>query len=114
MPDKARIELKATIRDRALGLGFNVVGFTAANADPSNARALNEFLNQGRQGDMAWLNNVDGRRSDPMALMPDAKTIIVLGTNYGPATEALKPSHNRGEISVYARGRDYHDVLKKK
>ena len=63
---------------------------------------------------MAWLNNVDGRRSDPMALMPDAKTIIVLGTNYGPATEALKPSHNRGEISVYARGRDYHDVLKKK
>jgi epoxyqueuosine reductase len=49
-----------------------------------------------------------------MALMPSAKTIIVLGANYGPTADAIETPHDRGEISVYARGRDYHDVLKKK
>ena len=114
MPDKAGIELKTTIRDRALDLGFDVVGFTTADADPLDAKALAEFLRQGRQGDMDWLNNADGRRGDPMALMPNAKTIVVLGANYGPAADKIEVPHDRGEISVYARGKDYHDVLKKK
>ena len=114
MSDKAGIELKTTIRKRALSLGFDVVGFTTADANPRDVNALAEFLGQGRQGDMAWLNNADGRRGDPMSLMPEAKTIIVLGTNYGPAASKLSPLKGRGEISIYAQGRDYHDVLKKK
>ena len=114
MPDQAVTDLKTTIRERAQGLGFDVVGFTTADADPANAQALSKFLSQGRQGDMAWLNNADGRRGNPKALMPDAKTIIVLGANYGPTDGVSRLPEDRGNISVYARGRDYHDVLKKK
>ncbi len=109
-------ELKKIIRDEAKSLGFEAVGFTAARADPADAEALSRFLAYGRQGDMAWLNNADGRRGDPKALMPDARTIIVLGANYGPGEGNGEPgpSASEGMISVYARGRDYHDVLKKK
>ncbi len=114
MTEKVGAELKTIIRKRALNLGFDVVRFTSADPDPLNAKALNKFLSQGRQGDMAWLNNKDGRRGNPLALMPEAKTIIVLGANYGPNTDAIKIQNNRGKISIYARGRDYHDVLKKK
>jgi len=107
-------ELKKIIRDKAKSLGFEAVGFTNANADPAAAEALSRFLADGRQGDMAWLNNADGRRADPKALMPEARTIIVLGANYGPEAEMEALPENLGTISVYARGRDYHDVLKKK
>ena len=107
-------ELKKIIRDKAKSLGFEAVGFAASRADPADAEALSRFLADGRQGDMAWLNNTDGRRGDPRALMPDARTIIALGANYGPGGEPNVPSEKHGMISVYARGRDYHDVLKKK
>ncbi len=109
-------ELKKIIRDKAKSLGFDVVGFTAARADPADAEALSRFLADGRQGDMAWLDNANGRRADPKALMPDARTIIALGANYGPGRGNGEPgsSATEGTISVYARGRDYHDVLKKK
>lgn len=114
MPEKFGVELKAIIKNRAIDIGFSVVGFTTATPNPADASALNEFLKQGRQGDMAWLNNHEGRRSNPLALMPEAKTIIVLGANYGPVTNYSKTPPSKGEISIYARGRDYHKVLKKK
>ena len=109
-------DLKKIIREQALGLGFDVVGFADAGADPNDARALSHFLADGRQGDMAWLAGDDGRRGDPKALMPEARTVIVLGANYGPREDPLAAlSHNdRGVVSVYAQGRDYHDVLKKR
>ena len=109
-------DLKKTIRAQAHGLGFDAVGFADAEADPSDARALSRFLADGRQGDMAWLNNDDGRRGDPKALMPEARTVIVLGANYGPRETPLATlaRPDRGAISIYAHGRDYHDVLKKK
>ena len=90
MPEKVRAELKTIIRNRALEVGFDVVRFTTADPDPSNAKALNEFISQGRQGDMAWLNNKDGRRGNPLALMPEAKTIIMLGANYGPNIDPIE------------------------
>ncbi len=114
MSDQAAKDLKTAIRERAKGLGFDVVGFTTADADPADAQALSRFLADRRQGDMAWLNNADGRRGNPKALMPDAKTVIVLGTNYGPAAGVTEIPEERGVISVYACGRDYHDILKKK
>ncbi len=109
-------DLKKIIRAQALGLGFDAVGFADAEADPKDAQALSRFLADGRQGDMAWLNNDDGRRGDPKALMPEAKTVIVLGANYGPREDPLAAlaRPDRGAVSVYAQGRDYHDVLKKK
>jgi len=109
-------DLKKIIREQAHGLGFDAVGFADAEADPKDARALSRFLADGRQGDMGWLNNDDGRRGDPKALMPEAKTVIVLGANYGPREDplAVLSRADRGAISVYAQGRDYHHVLKKK
>ncbi|NQU60779.1 MAG: tRNA epoxyqueuosine(34) reductase QueG [Rhodospirillales bacterium] len=109
-------DLKKIIRDQAYELGFDAVGFAAAHADPKDAQALSKFLSLGLQGDMAWLNNTDARRGDPKALMPKAKTVIVLGANYGPHEDPMQAAvlSTRGTVSVYARGRDYHDVLKKK
>jgi len=109
-------ELKKIIRERAESLGFEATGFTTAKADPADKEALSRFLADGRHGDMAWLDNADGRRGDPKALMPDAKTVIALGANYGPGPDGGGPGPTpaEGAISVYARGRDYHDVLKKK
>ena len=90
-------DLKKIIREQAHGLGFDTVGFADAEADPKDARALYRFLADGRQGDMAWLNNDDGRRGDPKALMPEAKAVIVLGANYGPHEDPLavlaRPDH---------------------
>lgn len=106
--------LKGTIRDKAHELGFDVVGFAAAAADPADAENLSRFLADGRHGDMAWLAGADGRRGDPKALMADARSIIVLGANYGRGGAMPPVSGDRAAISIYAQGRDYHLVLKKK
>ncbi len=114
---------KKSIRRKTNDLGFDAVGFASAEADPKDAQALSRFLAQGRHGDMAWMENAPGSpgrrgnpRGDPKALMPDARTVIVLGANYGPHEDplAVLERRDRGAISVYARGRDYHGVLKKK
>ncbi len=106
--------LKEKIRDKAHELGFAAVGFAAAMADPADAEGLSSFLADGRHGDMAWMDNADGRRGDPQAIMAEAKSIIVLGANNGPDKPLPPTSEDRGEISIYAQGRDYHTVLKKK
>jgi len=108
-------EIKETIRKQAYKTGFDAVGFAAAEANSADSRGLAAFLEKGLHGDMDWLAEPDGRRADPKALMPDAKSIIVLGANYGPAYDPLTSLQRpeRGTISVYAQSaRDYHDVLK--
>src|SRR3546814_2474349 len=63
---------------------------------------------------MAGVATTAERRRDPRALWPQARSVVVLGMNYGPAEDPLKllEMRTRGGISVYARGRDYHDVVK--
>jgi epoxyqueuosine reductase len=63
---------------------------------------------------MAWMAETSERRASPRALWPQVKTIVMLGVNYGPAEDPLAAlkARDRGAISVYARSRDYHDVLK--
>jgi len=109
-------DLKKIIRERAKAEGFDAVGFAAADADPNDRKALARFLALGRAGDMTWLADAGGRRGNPRAVMAEAKTAIVLGANYGPGDDPLAAlaHRDRGAISIYARGRDYHDVLKKK
>ena len=66
---------------------------------------------------MDWLAQDDGRRGNLQAMMPDAKTAIVLAANYGPSSDPLVAleSTRHGAISIYAQSaRDYHDVLKKR
>ncbi|MEQ8322774.1 MAG: tRNA epoxyqueuosine(34) reductase QueG [Rhodospirillales bacterium] len=108
--------IKAEIRDEALTLGFDAVGFAPADTDPRDQAALAAFTKSGFHGDMDWMAREDGRRGDPKALMPGVRTVIVLGVNYGPGLDpmAVTRQPDRGAISVYARGRDYHDVVKKR
>jgi len=78
------------------------------------APRLREFLAAGAHGDMAWMAANAERRGDPRALWPDVRSIVMLGLNYGPHDDplAILKQKSRGAISVYARGDDYHDLIK--
>ena len=107
---------RAAIVERARNEGFDVVRFARAEL-PADARAnLSEFLRQNRHGTMEWMARNAERRGDPAELWPEAKSVIVVGENYGPARNPLEENDrkNIGAISVYARGDDYHDVMKAK
>jgi epoxyqueuosine reductase len=108
--------LKESIRARARTFGFDVVGFARAEADPEDARHLAQYIAEGRQGDMHWMARTADRRADPKSLWPEARTAICVGVNYGPADDpgAVHSAVDRGAISVYARRRDYHEVIKKR
>jgi epoxyqueuosine reductase len=112
------LELRDAIRDEALRLGFDAVGFADATLAPE-ARAerlaqLTQFVELGFQGDMGWLGERSAERADPRTLWPEAETVVSLALNYGPATDprAAQAATEHGAISVYAQGRDYHDVMK--
>jgi len=108
--------IREAIRDRALASGFDAVGFAEAYLDAEARDGLGEFIAQGYYGDMGWLAGTAARRGDPQALWPEARTVVVLGVNYVPEDDplALAQRRDRGVVSVYARGRDYHDTLKRR
>lgn len=107
---------KERIRAKALALGFDAVGFAPATLDPAHGERLHAYLNDGRHGTMAWMEGRAEQRISPDALWPEARTAIVLGANYGPRTDptAIHELKDRAAISVYAQGKDYHDVVKKR
>ena len=104
------------IVEKALSEGFDVVRFTSAEAAPGNREALTSYLAAGHHGEMNWMEERREARADPASLWPAAKSAIVLGLNYGPDKDplAILAQKDRGAISVYAQGPDYHDVVKKK
>ena len=104
------------IRDRALELGFDAIGFCEARLGPEARARLAAFLDAGYHGDMGWLADRAEQRAQPRVLWPEAVTVIALGLSYAPAGDPLESlSHpDRGTISAYARGRDYHDLVKGK
>jgi epoxyqueuosine reductase len=106
--------LKPLIRARARALGFDAVGFAAADLPPSTQRAYRRYIAEGRQGDMTWLAREPERRQSPKGLWSEARSVIVLGMNYGPDDDPLAVLEQRacGDISIYARNRDYHDLIK--
>ena len=109
-------ETKKIIRDKGAELGFDAVGFTPARAGADDGSNLRQFLTEGRHGDMDWMVAKADRRADPLVLWPEAKSIITLGMNYGPHFDPLRnhDRQERGVISVYAMGQDYHDLVKKR
>jgi epoxyqueuosine reductase len=112
----ATLDPRAAIRERALALGFDAVGFTTPELAPAARRDLGEYLRLGYHGDMGWLAAKADRRGDPVTLWPGARSVVVLGMNYAPAEDPLDivARGKRGAISVYARGEDYHEVIKKR
>ena len=108
--------LKQRIAAEAEALGFDAVRFTSADAVEGAGASLDAFLAEGRHGDMGWLATTSQRRKAPRALWPEAKSVILLGLNYGRAADplAILNEKSRGAISIYAQGDDYHEVLKAK
>ncbi|WP_245572981.1 tRNA epoxyqueuosine(34) reductase QueG [Lichenihabitans psoromatis] len=86
------------------------------DAIPDAPERLARWLAEGHHGDMGWMAETAARRSNPRVLWPAVRSIVMLGTNYGPAVDPLATlsRRNKGAISVYARHRDYHDVIKGK
>jgi epoxyqueuosine reductase len=107
-------DLAEAIRARARAEGFDAVRFAKAEAATDAAGHLDAFLAEGRHGTMDWLAREPARRADPQTLWPDARSVIVLGANYGPDGDPREKPKRRGSgnISVYALGDDYHDILK--
>jgi epoxyqueuosine reductase len=105
---------RALIRERALALGFDAVGFCEARLGAEAGSRLRDFLAAGKHGDMGWLADRAAARAQPKALWPDARSVIALGLSYAPDGDPLADLDRGdvGTISVYARGRDYHDVVK--
>ncbi len=108
--------LDALLRREASALGFDAIGITTPAAiDARCGERLMQFLDEGRHGDMAWLATHAGRRRHPSELWPEARSIVMLGVSYAPARDPLLSLQTpmRAAISVYAQGRDYHDILKR-
>ena len=97
-------------------MGFDTVGICAADAIPDAGGRLEQFLSLGRQGDMNWLVEKAQRRRSPNDLWPGARSIIMLGLNYGPDENPMpRLGHvGKGNVSVYAARKDYHVVVKKR
>ena len=103
-----------SIREQAAELGFAVCRFTSASAPWSAGERLAYFVEAGRHGDMGWMETTLERRAHPTAMWAGARTAIVLGMNYGPQHDPLPEMADRsaGYLSVYARGDDYHELIK--
>ncbi|PBB25499.1 MULTISPECIES: tRNA epoxyqueuosine(34) reductase QueG [unclassified Mesorhizobium] len=107
-------KLRALIDAEAQRAGFDAIAVTTPDAIPLAPARLAEFIADGFHGSMDWIAETIARRSEPSALWPDVRSIVVLAMNYGPDHDprVLQARHDRGAISVYAQNRDYHDVMK--
>jgi epoxyqueuosine reductase len=94
--------------------GFEAVGVVRPDAIPMAAERLRQFLAAGAHGDMEWMARNAERRENPMVLWPQVRSVIMLGLNYGPASNPFEILQQKlcGAISVYAQGDDYHDLIK--
>ena len=110
------LPLKADLAREVRALGFDCVGVTDPDAIGEAGRYFRQFLEAGAHGDMDWLAANPERRADPKVLWPTVRTVIMLGVNYGPDENplAILERSDRGAISVYAQGDDYHDLIKRR
>ena len=108
--------IKDDIRGALFQEGFELVGFARPEDVLPLSASLKPFLRSGYHGDMGWLAHNLEKRMDPKCLWPEVQSVIVVALNYGPDHDpmALLEHNDRGVISAYAQGSDYHDVIKKK
>ena len=113
MPD---FRLVDALQKRAEALGFEAFGIVPADARPDLPEKLRAALAEGWHGDMEWMAETAERRGSPQKLWDEARSVIMLGMNYGPDRNPLDTLTLRehGSISVYAGNRDYHETIKGK
>ncbi|MBD9451668.1 MULTISPECIES: tRNA epoxyqueuosine(34) reductase QueG [unclassified Rhizobium] len=111
---KRRDTLTAFVRSEAKALGFDLCRITRPDAIPEAKERLGEFIDAGRHGTMEWMAETRDRRGDPRTLWSDVRSIVVFGLNYGPDEDPreILTKPGKAAISVYARNRDYHDIIK--
>ncbi len=107
-------QLKETIRQAALDLGFDAVGITSAEPLAEHLARWRWWLKEGYAGTMHWLLESGERRLDPTSYWPQAQSVVVVALNYFRSKESIERPPTEGNISLYARGRDYHRVMRKK
>ncbi|ESQ74835.1 tRNA epoxyqueuosine(34) reductase QueG [Asticcacaulis sp. AC402] len=109
-------DLAETIRQEAHRLGFAAARFAALPDVWDAADRLTAFVEAGYHGDMTWMEETLERRRHPRNMWAGAQSALVLAYNYGPDSNPLEllDHPETANISVYARGDDYHDLIKKK
>ena len=109
------VAFRTALKAEARALGFVAFGVAQAGEDPLRRARLLEWLGEGRHGAMEWMETRAAERGAPTSLWPDARSVLALGMSYAPAGDplALAEAGHIGRVSVYAQGRDYHDVIKK-
>jgi epoxyqueuosine reductase len=107
--------LEQRLKAEALRLGFAACRIARADAAPKTGERLREWLDAGHHGDMLWMEERSEQRGSPTGLWPDVRSVIMLGMSYAPGRDplALADVPDRARFSVYAQGKDYHDVVKK-
>ncbi len=112
--DRKRRTLTAFLKEEAAAKGFDICRITRSDAIPHAPERLQAFLAAGCHGTMEWLAETAERRADPRVLWGEVRSIALFGMNYGPDTDPrdILGKRDRGAISVYARNRDYHDIVK--
>jgi len=103
------------LQEAAQAHGFAAFGIAAADAAPLTRERLRAWLDAGHHGDMVWMESRADERGSPAGLWDEVRSVIMLGMSYAPAADplALAGTPDRGRISVYAQGGDYHDVMKR-
>ncbi len=101
-------------RQQALSLGFDAVGIARADEAWAASDRLEAFVAAGHHGTMEWMETTLERRRTPVSMWAGAKSAVTVALNYGPDHDPMRTLQQReaGNISVYARGKDYHDTLK--
>ena len=109
-------DLRDRLAQEAQAVGFSKMGICAPDATPQAAERLAAFLAQGRHGEMGWMAERAHWRGDAAALWPEARSVIMLAESYTPQVDPLQvlAQRDRGAISVYAQGKDYHDLVKRR
>ncbi|MEM9211730.1 MAG: QueG-associated DUF1730 domain-containing protein, partial [Pseudomonadota bacterium] len=103
----------AELKRIALEAGFDVAHVTNLDASSNWHDRLRRWLDAGHHGTMEWMAETAHRRGSPQSLWGDAKSALVVGTNYGPDHNPLAnlDKRDRGLVSVYAGGDDYHELM---
>ena len=106
--------LEAAIAEQAAALGFADCGIAPASLGPQSGARLQQWLANGCHGDMLWMEARADQRADPATLWSDVRSVIMLGMSYAPGRDpfALAEHPDRGRISVYSQGGDYHKTVK--
>jgi epoxyqueuosine reductase len=108
--------IRGALESQARALGFAEIAVTRPDSVTAAGTRLRQWVGQGQHGDMAWMAERIDWRASPAALWPEARSVIMLAEPYTPEGDplAVLEQPDRAGISVYAQGRDYHDVVKKR